>query len=112
MNACKLRVPLRHGGTLNSHQAVSPLVRLMEGEERWETLDHLQGVLPQNWSGAEPNRTVTCTVLKAAVNDRRKYSPLPSMNFPGSESDSTLTINRSKRDSEITDCFESSVKEQ
>ncbi|GFV24380.1 hypothetical protein TNCV_4539761 [Trichonephila clavipes] len=28
-----------------------------------------------------------------------------------SESDSTLTINGSERDSEITDCFESSVSE-
>ncbi|GFU07832.1 hypothetical protein TNCV_3551531 [Trichonephila clavipes] len=32
----KCIVPLRHGDTVNSHQAASPLVRLMEGEERWQ----------------------------------------------------------------------------
>ncbi|GFU97072.1 hypothetical protein TNCV_3347181 [Trichonephila clavipes] len=35
-------VPLQHGGTLNSHRAASPLVRLVEGEERWEAPDHLR----------------------------------------------------------------------
>ncbi|GFV37302.1 protein Abitram [Trichonephila clavipes] len=29
------------------------------------------GVLPQNWGRNEPNRTVTCMVLKATANDRR-----------------------------------------
>ncbi|GFS72752.1 hypothetical protein TNCV_1421341 [Trichonephila clavipes] len=33
------RGPLRHGGTLNSRRAASPLVRLVEGEERWKTPD-------------------------------------------------------------------------
>ncbi|GFS98594.1 uncharacterized protein TNCV_2987261 [Trichonephila clavipes] len=78
MDVCKCIVPLRHGGTLNSRQATSPLVRLVEGEERWETPDaHFQGVLPLNWDGAELNRTVICMVLKAAANDRRTSSPLP-----------------------------------
>ncbi|GFY08251.1 hypothetical protein TNCV_1356591 [Trichonephila clavipes] len=35
-------MPLRNGGTLNSHRAASPLVRLVEGEERWEVPDHLR----------------------------------------------------------------------
>ncbi|GFY34070.1 hypothetical protein TNCV_4982731 [Trichonephila clavipes] len=30
----------------------------------WEAPDHLHGVLPQNWGRIEPNRTVTCMVLK------------------------------------------------
>ncbi|GFV51144.1 neuroblastoma-amplified sequence [Trichonephila clavipes] len=30
----------------------------------------LQGALPQNWDGTEPNCTVTCMVFKAMVNDR------------------------------------------
>ncbi|GFY14423.1 uncharacterized protein TNCV_1314771 [Trichonephila clavipes] len=30
-----------------------------------------QGFLSQNWGGNEPNRTVTCMVLKATDNDRR-----------------------------------------
>ncbi|GFV64280.1 transposable element Tc3 transposase [Trichonephila clavipes] len=41
MDVCKCIVPLWHGVTLNSRQASSPLVRLMEVEERWETPDHL-----------------------------------------------------------------------
>ncbi|GFV25724.1 transposable element Tcb2 transposase [Trichonephila clavipes] len=32
--------------------------------------------LPQNWDGIEPNRPVTCMVLKATANDRRKCSRL------------------------------------
>ncbi|GFW72621.1 uncharacterized protein TNCV_3798491 [Trichonephila clavipes] len=51
-------------------RAASPLVWLVEGVERWEALK-TPGVLPQNWNGNEPNRTVTCMVLKATANDRR-----------------------------------------
>ncbi|GFW48339.1 hypothetical protein TNCV_1109021 [Trichonephila clavipes] len=32
-------MPLWHGGTLNSRQAASPLVRLVKEEERWEAPD-------------------------------------------------------------------------
>ncbi|GFY36299.1 uncharacterized protein TNCV_3450021 [Trichonephila clavipes] len=35
MDVCKCIVPSWHGGTLNSRRAVSPLVMLLEGEERW-----------------------------------------------------------------------------
>ncbi|GFU53232.1 uncharacterized protein TNCV_2952731 [Trichonephila clavipes] len=71
MEVCKCIVPSRHGGTLNSCRAASPLVRLVEGEERWEVFDHPQSVLPLNWGGTELNRTITCMVLKATANDRR-----------------------------------------
>ncbi|GFX37641.1 uncharacterized protein TNCV_3201641 [Trichonephila clavipes] len=71
MDVCKCIVPSRHGGTLNSHRATSPLVRLVEREERWEDPDHPQGILPQNWGETELNRSVTCMVLKATANDRR-----------------------------------------
>ncbi|GFW06539.1 uncharacterized protein TNCV_2188721 [Trichonephila clavipes] len=74
MDVGKCIVPLRHGGTLNSRRAASPLVWLVEGEERWEAPDHPQGFLPLNWGGIEQNRTVTCIVLKAKTNDRRKNS--------------------------------------
>ncbi|GFX96125.1 uncharacterized protein TNCV_2290151 [Trichonephila clavipes] len=57
------------GGTLNSRRAASPLMRLVEREERWLTPDNLQGVLPQNWGRISPNRIVTCMVLKATDND-------------------------------------------
>ncbi|GFV77475.1 uncharacterized protein TNCV_1070041 [Trichonephila clavipes] len=69
MDVCKCIVPLRHGGTLNSRRAANPLVWLVEEVERWEASD--SGVLPQNWGGNEPNRTVTSMVLKATANDRR-----------------------------------------
>ncbi|GFT43141.1 uncharacterized protein TNCV_5119921 [Trichonephila clavipes] len=71
MDVCKCIVPARHWGTLNSRRAASPLVRLVEGEERWEASDHPRCVLPLNWGGIKPNRTVTCMVLKATANDRR-----------------------------------------
>ncbi|GFX83654.1 uncharacterized protein TNCV_326031 [Trichonephila clavipes] len=64
-------------GTLISRRALSPLVRLVDGEERWEASDHPEGLLPQNLGGTEPNHTVTCMVLKATANDRRTASPLP-----------------------------------
>ncbi|GFS90968.1 uncharacterized protein TNCV_2119691 [Trichonephila clavipes] len=70
MDVCKCIVPSRHGGTLNSHRATSPLVRLVEGEERWEVPDHPQGILPKNWGETELNRSVTCMVLKVTANDR------------------------------------------
>ncbi|GFU40155.1 uncharacterized protein TNCV_5092921 [Trichonephila clavipes] len=60
---CQVRARIE--GTLNSRRAASPLVRLVEGT------DHPQSVLPLNWGGIEPNRTVTCMVLKATANDRR-----------------------------------------
>ncbi|GFU83551.1 uncharacterized protein TNCV_4218111 [Trichonephila clavipes] len=63
MHVCKCIVPLQHGGTLNIRRATSPLVWLVEGEERWEASDQPQRVLPLNWRGTEPNRTVTCMVL-------------------------------------------------
>ncbi|GFV28449.1 uncharacterized protein TNCV_3984001 [Trichonephila clavipes] len=73
MDVCKCIVPLRHGGTLNSRQAASPLVWLVEGEERWEAPDHLKDFLPLNWGGTEQKRTVPCLVLKAKANDGRKF---------------------------------------
>ncbi|GFX55513.1 uncharacterized protein TNCV_268011 [Trichonephila clavipes] len=71
MVVCKCIVPSWHGGTLNSRRAASPLVRLVEGEERWEAPDHSQGALPQNWGQNKQNRSVTSIVLKATANDRR-----------------------------------------
>ncbi|GFV01716.1 uncharacterized protein TNCV_2187241 [Trichonephila clavipes] len=71
MDVCKCIVSPRHGGTLNSCGASSPLMRFVEGEDRWEAADQPQSVLPLNWGGIEPNRSVTCMVLKATANDRR-----------------------------------------
>ncbi|GFW97796.1 uncharacterized protein TNCV_1425591 [Trichonephila clavipes] len=71
MGISKCIVPPLHGSTLNSHRAASPLVRFAEGEERWEALDHPQGVLYQNWGETELNRSVTCMVLKTTANNRR-----------------------------------------
>ncbi|GFV45229.1 uncharacterized protein TNCV_4240621 [Trichonephila clavipes] len=72
MDVCKCIGPLRHGDTLNSCRAASPLVWL--GEKRWENPGHPRSFLSLNWGGTEQNRTVTCMVLKAKANDRRKSS--------------------------------------
>ncbi|GFX46411.1 uncharacterized protein TNCV_238731 [Trichonephila clavipes] len=58
-NVCKC-MPLRHGGTLNTHQAAILLVKLGEGEERWEASDHPQSILPLNWG--EPSQIVLSPV--------------------------------------------------
>ncbi|GFW08127.1 hypothetical protein TNCV_2978941 [Trichonephila clavipes] len=67
---------LNSGVTLNSRRVASPLVKLVEKEEKWEALDHLQGVLSQNWNGTDKNRAVTCMELKARANDRYTSGPL------------------------------------
>ncbi|GFY27278.1 uncharacterized protein TNCV_2068981 [Trichonephila clavipes] len=66
MDVCKCIVPSRR-----SRRAVSPLMRLVEGEESWEASDHPQGVLPQKWGESELNCTVTCMVRKVTANDIR-----------------------------------------
>ncbi|GFS89200.1 transposable element Tcb1 transposase [Trichonephila clavipes] len=73
MDVCKCIVPLRHEGTLNI-QAPSPLVWLVEEEERWEAPGCHQVFLPLNWGGAEQNSTFTCMMIKAKANDRCKSS--------------------------------------
>ncbi|GFW61422.1 uncharacterized protein TNCV_346701 [Trichonephila clavipes] len=83
MDVWKRIVSLRHGGTLNSRQTASSLVRLVDEDERWEVSNHPQGVFPQNWGETDPNRTVTCIVLKAKANDRNTTSFLPTRNFVG-----------------------------
>ncbi|GFX85005.1 uncharacterized protein TNCV_4998341 [Trichonephila clavipes] len=82
MDVCKCIVPSRHGVTLNSCRAASPLVRLVEGEESWEAPDHRQGVLPLNWGEPELNHSVICMVLKATANDRH-HSALCHDEFRG-----------------------------
>ncbi|GFX29752.1 uncharacterized protein TNCV_2750861 [Trichonephila clavipes] len=77
MDVYKCIVPLWHGGTLNSCQAASPLVRLVAGEERGRPLITPRVFSPQNWGGTEPNCTVTRMVLKAMAKDRCICSSLP-----------------------------------
>ncbi|GFU44085.1 hypothetical protein TNCV_4952571 [Trichonephila clavipes] len=57
--------------TLNSRRVASPLVILVEEEERCEAPEQPQGFLPQNWGETELNSSVTCMVLKVMA------SPLP-----------------------------------
>ncbi|GFS51325.1 uncharacterized protein TNCV_3533681 [Trichonephila clavipes] len=52
MDVCKCIVALRHLGTLKSGRASSPLMRLVEDEDRWEDSDHSQGVQLENWGRA------------------------------------------------------------
>ncbi|GFX27991.1 hypothetical protein TNCV_773751 [Trichonephila clavipes] len=77
MDVCKCITPLRRGGTLNSRLAACPLVRLVDGKERWEASDQPQAVLPQNCGGTEQNHSVTCKVLKTTDDDRRTTSSFP-----------------------------------
>ncbi|GFW02084.1 uncharacterized protein TNCV_4854241 [Trichonephila clavipes] len=93
MDVCKCIVPLWHESTLNSRRAASPLVRLVEGEERREASDHPQGILSQNRGGTEQNRTFTCMVLKATANDKRTTSPCHD-EFLGLWSDVTVDLRR------------------
>ncbi|GFW22338.1 uncharacterized protein TNCV_1430921 [Trichonephila clavipes] len=66
MDLCECVVPVGRGGTLNVRRSANPLDRLIKGEERWKTPDHQpRDVLPQNWGGTEPNRTVTCNVAQS-----------------------------------------------
>ncbi|GFY10350.1 hypothetical protein TNCV_2630271 [Trichonephila clavipes] len=64
-------------------RAASRLVRLVEGEERWEASVLPQGVFPQNWGRNEQNHTVTCMVLKATANDWRKNAAPCHAEFRG-----------------------------
>ncbi|GFT08417.1 hypothetical protein TNCV_2751421 [Trichonephila clavipes] len=89
MNVCKCIVPLRYGGILNSHRVVSPLVRLMERDERLETLDHFQNVLAQNWDGSDRNRNVICMGLNATANDWYTSYPCTAVYFVGSDQTSS-----------------------
>ncbi|GFS57192.1 uncharacterized protein TNCV_491141 [Trichonephila clavipes] len=83
MDVCKCIVPLQHGSTLNSCRAASLLVWLVEGEKRWEAPDQPHGFLPLNWGVTEQKRTVTCMMLKAKANDRRKILALSRDEFRG-----------------------------
>ncbi|GFV53137.1 hypothetical protein TNCV_4954231 [Trichonephila clavipes] len=69
-------MPLRHWGTLNSRRATGPLIRLVEGKERWEAPAPKYCSLKLGWHRAK-NRTATFTVLKATANDRRPSFSLP-----------------------------------
>ncbi|GFU51026.1 zinc finger protein [Trichonephila clavipes] len=69
--------------TLSSRPAASPLVKLVEREERWEAPGHPQGVSLQNWDGTKQNGTVTCMVLKAKANDNSKNLALRRDEFRG-----------------------------
>ncbi|GFV90051.1 uncharacterized protein TNCV_73321 [Trichonephila clavipes] len=83
MDVCKCILSSWHEGTLNSRRVSSPLVRLVEGEERCEAPNHCQGVLPQNCAGTEQNSTITCMELKAKANDRRRNLALRRDEFRG-----------------------------
>ncbi|GFW08201.1 hypothetical protein TNCV_956321 [Trichonephila clavipes] len=79
MDVCKCIVPLQHRCTLNSCRAASPLVRLVEGKERWKASDP-----SQDWDGIKPISTVTCMMLKATANDRHTTTQsLATINFMG-----------------------------
>ncbi|GFT07775.1 uncharacterized protein TNCV_1213781 [Trichonephila clavipes] len=49
MDVCKCIVPSWYGGTLNSRRAASLLVRLVEGEEKWQPLTTLRVFFLKIW---------------------------------------------------------------
>ncbi|GFW31514.1 hypothetical protein TNCV_4419511 [Trichonephila clavipes] len=69
------------GGTLNSRLAASPLVRLVEGEERCGPL-----ATPRIFF-LKIGHIVTCMVLTAKANDRRKILALSRDEFRGPQCD-------------------------
>ncbi|GFW60510.1 hypothetical protein TNCV_568581 [Trichonephila clavipes] len=69
-------VPLRFGEDCTSRSS-------WWKKEKDGRSQHPQGVLPQNWSGTEKNRTVTCMVLKSKANNRRKNLALSRDEFRG-----------------------------
>ncbi|GFX07055.1 transposable element Tcb2 transposase [Trichonephila clavipes] len=69
MDVCKCIVHSWHGGTLNSRGDTSPLVILVEGEDKRKASDHPRHLHPQNWGETQQNCTVTCMVLKAKANN-------------------------------------------
>ncbi|GFU18194.1 hypothetical protein TNCV_2033441 [Trichonephila clavipes] len=78
-DVCKCIVPLRHGGTLNSRRAASPLVRLVEEEER------LNLAIPRGFflkSEMEPSEIVFSPVWCSKLRLTTEYNyPLATMNF-------------------------------
>ncbi|GFY35586.1 uncharacterized protein TNCV_196861 [Trichonephila clavipes] len=77
MDVCKCRMPSQQGSTLNSRRAASPLVRLVEGKERWEAPDFPLGCSPSKLGRNQAkNRIVTCMVLVATTNERRNKLPI------------------------------------
>ncbi|GFS64587.1 hypothetical protein TNCV_4137891 [Trichonephila clavipes] len=76
-------------GTLNSRRATSHLVRFGGGREVRKVL---QGALPHNWGGAEPNHTVICMMFKATVNDRRKSAGIRRDEFNVSRSETVKEV--------------------
>ncbi|GFV02426.1 hypothetical protein TNCV_1023541 [Trichonephila clavipes] len=72
------------GHSKNPSSRKSPRKRLRQ-ERREDSCPH-QGVVPQNWCGTETKLSVTCIVLKAASNNRRRLVPCLD-EFCGSRSD-------------------------
>ncbi|GFV92701.1 uncharacterized protein TNCV_1375511 [Trichonephila clavipes] len=70
MDVCKCIVPCRYGDTLNSRQDANPLVRLVAGDERWETLDPPLGCSPSKLGW---NRAKSYCNLYGAQGQRQAY---------------------------------------
>ncbi|GFU38874.1 hypothetical protein TNCV_3539951 [Trichonephila clavipes] len=80
-------LPSRQGGTLNSRKSS----REVGGRGREVGGPNPPNVLPLIWVGTEPNRTVTCMVLKVTANDRRHLA-LCHDEFLGQVASVTTTV--------------------
>ncbi|GFX54574.1 hypothetical protein TNCV_792611 [Trichonephila clavipes] len=72
-----------------------------------KALDHYQGILPQDWGGMEPKRTITFIVLKAAADDRRNLT-LCRDEFYGPRSDTVDWV--AKKQQKLNDIFLENLK--
>ncbi|GFV89001.1 hypothetical protein TNCV_4912011 [Trichonephila clavipes] len=80
MDVCKCIVPSRYGDILNCCRAEGLLYDRWKGKRGGRPLNP-SGAFPQNLDGTEQNHVVTCMVLKAEANDRRKNIALSGDEF-------------------------------
>ncbi|GFX04606.1 transposable element Tcb1 transposase [Trichonephila clavipes] len=69
----------------------SPKTRWWKKKRDGRPLNTAQSVLPQNWSGTDPNHTVTCMVLEAAVTIYVKLAPC-RYEFRGTRLDTLIRL--------------------
>ncbi|GFV06612.1 hypothetical protein TNCV_2949341 [Trichonephila clavipes] len=79
----RLRDTLRVASESEVSQKSNQIDRAWEREERMEVSDQPQGVVSSNGGEPEKDRNVTCMVLKAKTNDRRKNLVLRNDEFRG-----------------------------
>ncbi|GFT25290.1 hypothetical protein TNCV_181411 [Trichonephila clavipes] len=82
MDVCKRIVPLRHGVTLNSRRAASPLEWLVEGEESWTRYEGSEKTPSREWSNfMDRLAPVSNHVIPTSINNTCDLKALGSYTF-------------------------------